>query len=73
MGRKKPTPTTLFDEYERNNDGYKKRAESLYEFLNRCAGAAASTFASVHTRGMEDHHRSRWIAAISSQGRPLAT
>jgi hypothetical protein len=39
MGRKKPTPTTVFDEYERDNDGYKKRAESLYEFLNRCAGA----------------------------------
>jgi len=39
MGRKKPTPTRLFDEYERNNDGYKRRAESLYVFLNRCAGA----------------------------------
>jgi hypothetical protein len=39
MGRKKPTPTTLFDEYERNDDGYKKRAGNLYEFLNRCAGA----------------------------------
>jgi hypothetical protein len=37
MGRKKPTPTTLFDEYERTNDGYMKRAEDLYGFLDRCA------------------------------------
>jgi hypothetical protein len=29
----------LFDQCERSNDGYKKRAESLYAFLNRCAGA----------------------------------
>ena len=37
MGRKKPTPTTLFDNSERSNDGYMKRAEGLYKFLNRCA------------------------------------
>jgi hypothetical protein len=37
MGRKKPTPSTLFDEYQRTNDGYMKRAEDLYGFLDRCA------------------------------------
>jgi hypothetical protein len=36
MGRK-PTPTTLFGEDERTDDAYKKQAESLYKFLNRCA------------------------------------
>lgn len=28
----------MFDEYERDNDGYMKQAESLYAFSNRCAG-----------------------------------
>jgi hypothetical protein len=37
MGRKKPTPATLYDDSERTNDGYMKRAEGLYKFLNRCA------------------------------------
>ncbi len=52
---KKPTPTTLFDDRDREDYGHKKWAESQYGFLNRRAGQNGTTLdakRSVGTRSL---------------------
>jgi hypothetical protein len=62
MARKKPTPSTLFDERERDNNGHKKWAESLYGFLNRCAGPEWDEVR---------HETERWYAEFPEPKRDL--